>query len=238
MTYKINKTAKPYLRYVGQEKTPIFILDNFLQNLSQSMLQNLEQLVFEPSNTFYPGIQAKLPDKYILTVANAIVPLLYKIYEIPIDYKVTFFDSYYSLITSEPRSLSIEQQIPHFDGTDKYRFALLHYLSEKSHGGTAFYRHVNSDFERINEFREVEFLRLVSHYYKNNPPKEQRYINDNNTQFTKIGEIPFVQNRLAIYPGNLLHSGLINPSTDIQESPASGRLTANIFLNFVSPDIS
>lgn len=236
MTYIINRSAKPYLRYVGREKTPIFILDDLLQNLSHSMLENLDQLVFEPASTFYPGIRAKLPNEYIFTLAQAIVPLLYKVYDIPKSYRVQFFDSYFSLVTCSPENLSIEQQIPHFDGTDKYRFALLHYLSAGPHGGTAFYRNISTELERIYESDEQIFLELINQYYKNHPVTEKKYINDTNTQFIKIAEIPYVQNRLAIYPGNLLHSGLIDPSTDVQKSPISGRLTANIFLNFVSPN--
>jgi hypothetical protein len=32
-----------------------------------------------------------------------------------------------------------------------------------------------------------------------------------------------------MYPGYLLHSGLIDPSRDIATDPARGRLTANLF---------
>ena len=47
-----------------------------------------------------------------------------------------------------------------------------------------------------------------------------------------IGEVEYRPNRMVIYPGNLLHSGLIQPDRDINDDPASGRLTANLFLYF------
>jgi len=36
--------------------------------------------------------------------------------------------------------------------------------------------------------------------------------------------------RLAIYQGCLLHSGIIPPDMDFSDDPRRGRLTANIFI--------
>ncbi|MEL0068468.1 MAG: DUF6445 family protein, partial [Gammaproteobacteria bacterium] len=116
---------------------------------------------------------------------------------------------------------------------DPYRFALLHYLNPSQHGGTAFYRHQPTGMERVYENSVDDYLASVSDYLSKHGAPEDKYIDSSNQQFEKIGEIPYVQNRMAMYPGNLLHSGTINPATDIDDSPVSGRLTANIFLNFV-----
>ena len=233
MSYSVNRAATPYFNHVGNEKTPVFILDNFLENLAEDMLCNLDQLEFDDFPTYYPGIRAKLPEEYILAVARACVPLLQKIYEIPAEYKIEFFDSYYSLVTSAPENLSVEQRIPHFDGADPYRFALLHYLNPSQHGGTAFYRHQPTGMERVFEDKADDYLSSVSNYFSENGAPADKYIDSSNQQFEKIGEIPYVQNRMAMYPGNLLHSGTINPELDIDANPVTGRLTANIFLNFV-----
>ena len=222
------------MNYVGREKTPVFVLDNFLENLDASILQTVANLEFEEASTHYPGIRAKLPDDYIVAISKALVPLLHKIYTIPADYKLEFFDSYYSLVTQLPQTLSTEQQIPHFDGTDDYRLALLHYLNPSKHGGTAFYRHIPTNMERISENKAAQFLSSLDQYFEQYGMPNGHYIDSSNQQFTKIGEIPYVQNRMVIYPGNLLHSGSINPDTDICNSPVSGRLTANVFLRFVA----
>lgn len=235
MEFSVNRAATPYFSKVGKEQTPVFILDNFLENLTPTLLQDLEQLNFEHAPTYYPGIRAKLPDQYILAVTRALVPLLHQIYSIPADHQVEFFDSYYSLVTKAPSDLSVEQQVPHFDGTEQYRFALLHYLSPHRHGGTAFYRHNDTQTERVYEDNVEQFLSSVSSHFEQHGGPVGEYIADTNSQFTKIGEIPFTQNRMAIYPGNLLHSGVINPATDIDTSPVTGRLTANVFINFKRP---
>lgn len=234
MAYNVNPAAKPYLNNIGKEKTPVFILDNFMQNIEQALLNNLGQLDFDSASTYYPGIRAKLPNEYILAVAKALVPLLQKVYAIPQHYKVEFFDSYYSLVTSPPAELSVEQQIPHFDGTDTYRFALLHYLNPAPHGGTAFYHHKPSGIERVFESNVDTYLDSVSDYFQQHGAPIGKYIDNSNQQFEKIGEIPYIQNRMAMYPGNLLHSGSIFEEQDIDSDPYSGRLTANIFLNFKS----
>ncbi|MFC3096037.1 hypothetical protein DRW07_05990 [Alteromonas sediminis] len=236
MSFKINRAAKPYFSYVGKEKSPVFILDNFLENLVPSLLQNIEQVEFETSPTYYPGIRAKLPEQYVLAVATAMLPVITKIYQIPQDYQVAFFDSYYSLVTLEPQELSVEQQFPHFDGTDQYRLALLHYLNPNGHGGTAFYRHDATHIERVDESNVNRYLSSISEFVNGHSAFSQGYVDGSHSEFTKIGEIPYAQNRLAIYPGNLLHSGVIHPKTDIDANPATGRLTANIFLNFTPPE--
>jgi hypothetical protein len=232
MSYQVNRAAVPYLSHVGLEKTPVFILDNFLQNLGPTLLHHIEKLNFSAASTYYPGIQAKLPEDYIVAVVGTLMPTLKKIYSIPGDYKLTYFDSYYSLVTHAESELSIEQQIPHFDGTERYRFALLHYLNPSEHGGTAFYRHNPTGIERVSELNADDYLSSVSHYFHQNGSPHGRYIDSSNQQFTKIGEIPYVQNRIAIYPGNFLHSGTILTDKDIDPNPITGRLTANIFINF------
>jgi hypothetical protein len=65
----------------------------------------------------------------------------------------------------------------------------------------------------------------------NGPPAE-KYINASDDHYELIGEVEYRPNRMVIYPGNLLHSGLIQPDRDINDDPASGRLTANLFLYF------
>ena len=60
----------------------------------------------------------------------------------------------------------------------------------------------------------------------------EKYINASDDQFELIDKIDHRPNRMAVYPGNLLHSGLIVPERDISGDPAKGRLTANMFIYF------
>ena len=60
----------------------------------------------------------------------------------------------------------------------------------------------------------------------------QRYIDGSTDHFELYSHIEYKPNRLVAYPGCLLHSGLVNPKHDINPDPRTGRLTANIFVDF------
>ena len=59
------------------------------------------------------------------------------------------------------------------------------------------------------------------------------YITSSTDHYEIIDEFEYRTNRLVIYPGNLLHSGLVRPDRDINPDPSRGRLTANLFIDFV-----
>ena len=59
-----------------------------------------------------------------------------------------------------------------------------------------------------------------------------RYCRGSDAHFELIHQVDYRPDRLLIYPGNLLHSGLIEPDRDLSADPARGRLTANLFLDF------
>ena len=61
------------------------------------------------------------------------------------------------------------------------------------------------------------------------------YIQASTDHYELIEEIEYQQNRLIVYPGNLLHSGLIQAGRDVSWDPSVGRLTANLFIDFVEP---
>ena len=48
--------------------------------------------------------------------------------------------------------------------------------------------------------------------------------------FEQIGAVEAVADRLIIYQGSLLHSGIIPPDMPFSADPREGRLTANIFV--------
>ena len=60
----------------------------------------------------------------------------------------------------------------------------------------------------------------------------QGYQTGTNQQYELIDSIAYRANRLVIYPGNLLHSTLVDNTNDISANPEIGRLTANVFVEF------
>jgi hypothetical protein len=61
-------------------------------------------------------------------------------------------------------------------------------------------------------------------------PPNSGYINGSNAFFEQIGAIEAVPDRLIIYQGILLHSGIIPPDMTFSDDPREGRLTANLFV--------
>ncbi|MBW8841445.1 MAG: hypothetical protein JF608_06485, partial [Sphingomonadales bacterium] len=56
------------------------------------------------------------------------------------------------------------------------------------------------------------------------------YTFGSNEHYEQIGQIEGVRDRLAIYRGSMLHSGIIPPDMAFSADPRAGRLTANIFI--------
>ena len=56
------------------------------------------------------------------------------------------------------------------------------------------------------------------------------YIQGTDEYFEQIGAIEAVPDRMIIYQGSLLHSGIIPPDMPLSANPHEGRLTANIFV--------
>lgn len=138
----------------------------------------------------------------------------------------------YSLITTKPEDLAPLQRVPHTDSRHPYYFATVHYLSQGEHAGTGFFRHRPTGYERLSEERYPQFIKAASAHLETTGLPAEKYIDRSDDHFELVGEVEHRQNRLIVYPGNLLHSGLIKPDVDINEDPARGRLTANLFLYF------
>jgi hypothetical protein len=57
------------------------------------------------------------------------------------------------------------------------------------------------------------------------------YIQGSDDFFEQIGAVEAVPDRLVIYQGALLHSGIIPPAMSFSADPREGRLTANLFVH-------
>ncbi len=60
--------------------------------------------------------------------------------------------------------------------------------------------------------------------------KPSDYMQGSDAVFEEIGRVEAVPDRLIMYHGNLLHSGVIPHGMSFSADPRQGRLTANIFI--------
>jgi hypothetical protein len=132
-------------------------------------------------------------------------------------------------VSKHPSELSSAQRAPHFDTTDEKHLALLHYLRVPAGSGTAFYRQRSTGIERVTEENIDRFVATAKREAEL-LPTDSGYISGSDKFFEQVAAIEAIPDRLIIYRGSLLHSGIIPPDMDFSDDPRRGRLTANLFV--------
>ena len=135
----------------------------------------------------------------------------------------------FSMVTTPARDLLPAQCAPHFDAEDPDHLAVVHYLNVPSESGTAFYRQRRTNIERVDATTRDAFIVEAEKAFASGecPPG---YINTSNAAYEQIGAVTAAIDRLLVYPGGLLHSGIIPSGMKLSAGPAQGCLTANYFL--------
>ncbi len=228
----LNKQAKVECQIIGSEQTPLLIIDGLLNDshwLQQQALAGDYQA--DPAN-FYPGIRCQTPALYQHAL-SALSPLLQRVYA-PQAQQLRLLTSAFSLASTPAEQLKPIQMLPHFDTVEPLQLAMVHYLCDASHGGTAFYRHQYTGFERIDAARLPSYATLLKQQamaarLHENPS----YMSGDTELFQQIAKVEARVNRAIIYPGNLLHSGDIRQIGAKAADPAHGRLTISSFLQLI-----
>ena len=127
-----------------------------------------------------------------------------------------------SKVTTRPEKLTRFQSHPHFDDTSGKMIAILHYLTPTM--GTALYRHRATGFERITEDRLDYYFKSIAHL-----GARERYICGSNDEYEMTAAITGHRGRIAVYPSNVLHSGMITPD-HFTDRGCQERLTSNVFI--------
>ncbi|MFT6991089.1 MAG: hypothetical protein ACJASL_003076 [Paraglaciecola sp.] len=232
-SFLINPNIKAEIIQIGTEQTPIIIIDDIAVDTTDVVNYACTASKFaDDSATFYPGKRAPLPQPYVITILQAVYRGICQVYGIPIELNLVPLDNNFSLLTKTVSELKLLQRIPHFDTSKPYHFAVLHYLNSAPHGNTGFFRHIPTGYERIHDDRVDQYINSAKEYVAKNGDPTQEYVTRSDKHYELHHEVEYKPNRLVIYPGNLLHSTIVNLQTDIDKSPYTGRLTANMFIDF------
>jgi hypothetical protein len=226
--------VKPELRRVGLSQSPVVVIDDFSGEADQaaSLAEAFAPLSHAGSNSYYPGVRRHISQAD--QNANAFVE---RLCERAAQFIAGAFDfdgfelieASFSMVTTDPARLLEPQRMPHFDSTDPGYLALLHYLRVPEGTGTAFYRQRSTGIEVVTDENLADFVRAAQAEVKL-MPRDSGYIGGSNEYFEQIGAVEGVADRLIIYQGSLLHSGIIPPGMNFSADPREGRLTANIFV--------
>lgn len=214
--------------WVGQEKSPLLVIDNFLKDPQQLVDFCAKATTLEQIDTYYPGIRVAAPDIYLQALFHYLGPLLAEVFALSLD-AIQGGRALYSLVTTPPEQLEPKQCLPHVDSFTPGELACVHYLCTPEQGGTSFYRHKSTGYETLSNHRiEAYNQSLVDQGAVAKEPKS--YMNGANAFFDRIAKIDALFNRIIIYPTNLLHSANISSKFQFSPHPREGRLTLNSFI--------
>lgn len=224
---------KPELRHVGAADHPVVVIDGFSGMVDQ-LLSLAEQLGPLPrhSGNYYPGHRRQIErndgaaNDYVEGLCRAAAPFISGAFDLD---SFDLLEASFSMVTARPESLSPAQKAPHFDCTDPRYLALLHYLHVPDRSGTAFFRQRSTGIEQVTEANVATFVRTAEREAALLSP-EAGYIHGSDHFFEQVGAVEGVADRLVIYQGSLLHSGIIPPDMNFSANPRHGRLTANLFV--------
>jgi len=237
ITIEVNPNASLKIESVGHAGTPLIVVDDFATGLDEIIEIACESAEYEPDMmSMYPGLRAKLPKAYVREVLKEIYRLLFTVYSVPPELGMKATNAAYSLISTPEEELDPGQCRPHFDSNRPYHLAILHYLNKGEFCDTGLFRHRATGLEKITEEYVETYIHSCEAFSAAHGQPEQVYVKGSNDQYELYHRIEYRPNRLVVYPGCLLHSGLVKPAVDINPDPRSGRLTANIFVDFFPLD--
>ena len=223
---------KPELRRVGNCQAPVVVIDDFSGD-AEGLVAIAQALApYDDAGNYYPGLRRIITEAdeaanlYVERTCEAAAQFVAGAFDVD---GFDLVEASFSMVTADPAELRPAQRAPHFDSTDQKYFALLHYLRVPEGTGTAFYRQRSTRIERVTEVNVSTFVRTADGEAAM-LPAGSGYINDSNDFFEQIGAVKAVPDRLIIYQGSLLHSGIIPAGMNLSPDPRVGRLTANFFL--------
>ena len=223
---------KPELRRFGNRQIPVVVIDDFSGSI-EHILDIAEELAPYPRHTnYYPGLRRiftaadTAANAYVKETCERAAQFIAGAFDIDV---FDLLEASFSMVTLKPTELSSPQRAPHFDTTDQKQLALLHYLRAPPNSGTAFYRQRTTGIERVTDLNVSVYV-PVAEVENAQLPADSGYFHGSDEFFEQIGAVEAVPDRLIIFQGSLLHSGMIPPDMPLTGDPRQGRLTSNIFV--------
>jgi hypothetical protein len=225
MSFAIEAGLSANVTRVGRDALPVICIDGFARD-PQALVALAAEAAFIDVGSNYPGVRAPAPSGYASAVLSALTPLIQGVFGAAPEAELDLCA--YSMVTTRPAALRPIQRIPHFDGPEPGRIALLHYLCGAEQGGTSFYRHRATGFEAVTPERLGAYRERATAELRALPPASE-FAGGEMPHFERIHTVAAAFNRLVVYRGHALHSGDIGPGTVFSEDPHRGRLTINGF---------
>lgn len=219
--------AKVTLERIGHEGEPVVTIDGFTGDIERLRAMG-NAATYEQAGVDYPGLRALGDPSYLDLRRNLMMQIVGRVFGCTRSIRCEV--AAFSLVTRAQAELTQRQCIPHHDHSDAGRIAIMHYLLGPESGGTAFYRHRRTGFEAITPQREYAYAKALDEDQRDygDPPRAYPY--GDSDRYEMIGEVEARPDRMVLYRGRLLHSGVIPDPERLSTDPRQGRLTINMFL--------
>ncbi|WP_142788130.1 DUF6445 family protein [Erythrobacter insulae] len=213
---------------IGKEGAPLVIIDGMSGRIDDLKAAGFDA-AYEHPGAGYPGIRAWASPEYLDIRRDLMMQIVGRIFGI--SHGIQCEMSCFSLVTTPPADLVPLQRIPHYDRASTGRvIGVMHYLLGSETGGTAFYRQKRTGFEVITDDRVTPYLNAIEADTREFGPPPAEYYYGDSDRYELIGEVEAQPDRMILYPGRLLHSGVIAQPDQLSSDPKEGRLTINMFL--------
>ena len=223
----LNPAAQVSVVHQGEERQPVIAIDEVLAD-PDHWREVAAKAEYGRIGAHYPGVRALFPEEASQALRSELAPLLAEAFDL--DPVPPVFECYYSIVTTPPEALAPIQRLPHVDGLERDRIAVLIYLSGGEMGGTAFYRQRATGFETVDSDRFPAFKVALEAGVAQHGLPPAAYITGDTPLYEQIARYEARPNRALIYRSRALHCGDIVAGASLAADPVNGRLTINSFL--------
>jgi Family of unknown function (DUF6445) len=221
----LNPAARIRVARQGREQQSVIVIDDMLA-APDSWRAAAARVTYGRMGEYYPGLRAPVPPAASAAMRDDLAGVVGDVFGVvpPV------LECFFSIVTTPPAALAPIQRLPHVDGLEPDRLAILIFLSGAAHGGTAFYRQRATGFETVDQERFPAFDAALSADVATHGMPPAAYIAGDTPLFEQIASYDAAPNRALIYRSHALHCANIPAGIDLPADPVSGRLSINSFL--------
>lgn len=223
----LNPQAAIRLARQGDEAQPVIVIDDMLAEPGR-WREVAARARYGRIGPYYPGLRAAVPAEAAEAMRAELADAIGEAFAL--DPVPPMLETYFSIVTTPPEALAPIQRLPHVDGLEPDRIAILVYLSGESQGGTAFYRQRATGFETVDAVRFPAFEAALKAGVAGHGLPPPAYIAGDTPLYEQIASYEARPNRALVYRGHTLHCAAIPPGTPLPADPVRGRLSINGFL--------
>lgn len=223
----LSAQASCFRTHFGAEKQPLLTVEGALPD-PEAVVAIAAKHAYRPIGPFYPGVRAPVSEAVAMELVAPLADTLAEIFGLAAPPR--YFECYLSVVTTAPGDLAPIQRLPHFDGVEPDRIAVLLYLDAEERGGTAFYRQRATGYESVDASRFEAYRAALDRGVAEQGLPPASYIAGDTALFEQVHRVEGRFNRLIAYRGNTLHCAALGPGFAPVADAAQGRLTLNLFL--------